>query len=186
MKSIRDEVWGEPLEDLIEECCRETGPWRISHREGDRYVLRLDDHRPLQHVQVRYSSRMQHIPFQSWLSVRFPLDRTPSGLYGRLLLRSFERIYASWVMNISGSCEAYLGVVARIPASALTPALFDRVGRELLDEVFSFHQELRDKFQGDMGQTVRTSDPMENDITFIDDAPQTPLPAHVRYPLPLR
>jgi hypothetical protein len=123
--------------------------WRVVGQDADCYRFVADDPaRCWQPVAVRYRDDAPSVLFQSWLPVRFPLERPLSGHYPRLLLRNFGLSYGSWAMEIAESCEACLCVAARLPRASLDAALFGAVCRELAGEVARFHQELRDAFRG--------------------------------------
>lgn len=142
-------------DDLIDRLCRESGRWMVVSREEDDYRVRaVGDYRAVQYVGIRCGAAFHDVVFQSWFSVRFPLDNPPSGLFGRLLMRNFMLKQAAWALQIEGSCEAGLCCCARVPKSALVPCLFDIVCRELVNEIDDFHQELRDKFRWAGGEVV--------------------------------
>jgi hypothetical protein len=63
-------------------------------------------------------------------------------------------------MSIEGSCKASpCGVSARIPEENLSPRLFSAVCGDIVTEIRDFHQELRDRFQYDLGGDWRQGPP---------------------------
>ena len=55
---------------------------------------------------MRHQPKIHYIKFSSALPLQFPLDRTPSGLFARMLLRNLELHYCHWNMDLGGSYEA--------------------------------------------------------------------------------
>lgn len=160
-------------DNLITRLCRESGRWLLIGREGELYWVRADGCGRLQEIFIRYREHAASVAFQSRFPVRFPLDGPPSGLYARLLMRNFQRVFTSWAMDIGESCEAVLRVVARVPTVALDAPLFDEVCREMVDEIADFHQELRDKFRGVMDG--HGGGPAVPDVRYIEpDMPGLP------------
>jgi hypothetical protein len=136
----------EEPEGFIEGLCRATG-WVLVERQHDRYWVRPGDWRPSQKIRIRYGGNFESVTFMSWLPIQFPMNPSPSGLFGRVLLRNLELRWAAWAMTMHESCEASLCVVARLPARVLNAALFHSVCCELVDEVHAFQQELYTKLR---------------------------------------
>lgn len=136
-------------EARIARLCRQSG-WLLHGRNLDLFQISAGATSRGHTILVRDDGGST-VDFHSWFPVRFALDNPPSGLFGRLLLRSHDLEYASWSMSIQQSCEAALMVAARVPSHALDVPLFDRVCREITGEVVGFHQELRDKFRYEAG-----------------------------------
>lgn len=134
--------------DLIRKLCKGTGRWIVIGQEGDVYDLRSNDASRVRHACVRWRADVQFIMFQAYLPLRFPLDRTPSGLFARMLLRNMDVSFAHWHMDLRGSAEAVAYLAGQWPLAGMTPKFFDAVCREMTDEVHAFHQELREKFRG--------------------------------------
>lgn len=137
-------------EELIPKLCRESGRWLVSGRDGgDCYQVRTAGSDTIRYIDVRHQDDVRSVKFSATFPVRFPLENTPSGLFARLLLRSVSLHHSHWLIEIWESCEALPYLVARQPAAVMTPALFNAICREMVDELLGFQQELRDKFQGD-------------------------------------
>ena len=132
---------------LVERLCRESGRWIVLTSELDWHEVRSVARPRIHNIKIRHGEGDASLIFQSYFPVRFSLENPPSGLFGRLLMRNFDLYYASWVATISGSCEAGLQVVARLPRVGIDATLLDRVCHELADESDSFDRELRDKFR---------------------------------------
>jgi hypothetical protein len=131
----------------IERLCDRSRKWMVvSYDKLDSYQLRTTSGRTIYEIGVRHHPERKNTRFQCWLPIRFPLDNPPSGLFGRLLMRSWELAWSAWVVNISGSCEAGACVSALVPNAALDAELFNDICGEQAEEVAAFHKELRDKF----------------------------------------
>ncbi len=136
-------------EDFITRLCRETG-WLMIGREGDLYAVRSAGSGGVRLIDVRHTQGGGWVKFTAQFPVRFPLDRTPSGLFARLLLRSRALKHSHWLMDLWGGLEALPYLYGQWPESVMTASFFDATCREIDGEIRGFHQELRDKFQGDM------------------------------------
>lgn len=163
-------------EDLIERLCRESGVWAVSHTEPGRYVVIANDHTRRRDVHIRWRPTAYSVQFQCWLELTFPLDRTPSGLFARVLMRNFETSWGAWFVSLGRSMEAHLCCAAGVPVSAVDVGLFDHVCRELTNEVNGFSRELADKFAYDPGQPIRSAGPPpaagpDDGIRWIDSPP---------------
>jgi hypothetical protein len=169
--------------DLVKTFCRKNGNWLIIGREGDRYELCSNDHRAVRYLTVRHQPKIHYIKFSSALPLQFPLDRTPSGLFARMLLRNLELHYCHWNMDLGGSYEARPFLCAQWPVLGMTKTFFESVCREMTEESHGFLQELRDKFQGagtpaggyqgaaaPQAPDVRYREP-DPDIRFADPGP---------------
>lgn len=133
--------------DLVESLCRQSGQWMVTSSVLDVHQVR-SVHRPrIQRLQIRHMDGHASLIFQLFFSIRFSLENPPSGLFGRLMMRNHELIYASWAMGIVESCEAGLEVVARLPRQGIDARLFHSVCTELADEADSFDKELKEKFR---------------------------------------
>ena len=112
-------------------------------------------------IEVCYGERQVNVLFQSWLPIRFSLERPPAGLFARVLLRGHPLNWSAWQMSIGGSCEACLYVSASVPRTALDARLFQEVCTEIANEIRGFHQELHDKFAYDLGGVMPEAMPRE-------------------------
>lgn len=131
----------------IELMCRQTGRWAmINFDKQDNFTVRTISACTVYPINVRHHPKRTTTRFQTWLPVRFPLGNPPSGLFGKLLLRSWDLPWSAWCINIVDSCEATACVSALVPSKALDAVLFDAICQEQTQEVAAFHQELRDKF----------------------------------------
>jgi hypothetical protein len=144
--------------DLIERLCRETG-WGLIGEESGRYQVRSRGTRSPVAIEVCYGERQVNVLFQSWLPIRFSLEKPPAGLCARVLLRNHPLNWGAWQLSIGGSCEACLCVVASVPRTALDAWLFHEVCTEIADELRGFHQELHDRFLYDLGGVVQEPTP---------------------------
>jgi hypothetical protein len=133
-------------EELIPRLCQESGRWVLVRQQHDAYWVRTSDPGRLVEIYIRCSGDAFTVLFQAYFDPRFRLDNPPSGLFGRVLLRNHDLHLSNWAMYIGESCEACLYVAAMIPKAALTASLFDKVCRELVDEINGFKRELHDKF----------------------------------------
>ena len=166
-------------EDLITRLCRKTG-WLLLGRQEDLYTVRSPGPAGVQLIAIRHRHRGR-VKFTAGFPVRFPLDRTPPGLFARLLLRSRDLKHSHWLMDLWGGLEALPYLHGRWPESIVTAAFFDAVCRELDAEIRGFHQELRDRFRGDMTPPAGPhSGPCDPGIRYIEPVQHTPRP-----PLPL-
>ena len=131
----------------IEQLARQTRHWAVTaFDKTDRYWLRTTSGREVHDVLVGYHRKFHNTVFQTWLPIRFSLDNPPSGLFGRLLMRSWDLRWSAWIVNIGESCEATICVKACIPTVALDAKLLDGICQEQTEEVAAFQKELRDKF----------------------------------------
>jgi hypothetical protein len=138
-------------ESLIEWSARLTG-WAIYSRKGDFYTIQSRDVPGAERlVVVNYRDGDSSVKFICHFPVRFPLDRTPQGLFARLLMRSVTLCWSAWAMDIHQSCEGQPYLVGIWPVEAMTPRTFNTICLEMVREVRSFHQELRDKFSYGVG-----------------------------------
>jgi hypothetical protein len=131
---------------LVEQLAKTTG-WPIAESCGDAYTLRSPDPGVVRHVWVRHQQGNSFMKFSATFPVRFPLDRTPDGLYGRLLLRSMNLNWCNWLMEIADNCQAQPFLWGMWPTVVVTPEFFQTVCNEMVGEIRDFHAELRDKFQ---------------------------------------
>src|SRR5262245_54190610 len=93
--------------DPIAELARQTGQWAVVRRqEPGLYWLRTTSGGRPYEVSVRHPRGGRFTRFQTWLPVGFPLDRTPNGLFARLMMRSWDLVWGAWVVNILEACEA--------------------------------------------------------------------------------
>jgi hypothetical protein len=136
--------------DLIEGLCHESG-WVLTGREVDRYQVRSGDHRSNVYIELRHSDSYRNIVLQSWFPIRFSLEKPPSGLFARVLLRSSSLTWSSWSLNIGPNCDAALVVGASLPVAGMNAALFCNVCEEMAGEIRGFRQELYEKFAYDLG-----------------------------------
>lgn len=138
-------------QELIPELCRASG-WPLVAQECGRYTVASNDTRGRRYIVVKSREPVSNVVFTATFPIRFSLEKTPQGLFARLLLRSVSLRYCAWVMDIMDSCEGQPYLAASVPAAALDARLFGDICREMVAELHSFHQELRDKFQGDMAR----------------------------------
>jgi hypothetical protein len=147
-------------DNLIQQLCRKTG-WGLLGQEAGRYQVRSrGTHSPVS-IEVCYSERQVNVLFQAWFPIRFSLEKRPSGLFARVLLRNHPLHWSSWQMSIGGSCEACLYLIASVPRTALDAGLFQEVCTEIANELRDFHQELHDKFLYDLGGVMPESMPRD-------------------------
>jgi hypothetical protein len=146
--------------NLIERLCRQTG-WVLTGREADRYQVRSGDHRPPIYIELRYSERAPNIVLQSFFPIRFSMEKPPSGLFARVLMRGTALSWASWGLSIGPNCDAALVVSAGLPRAGLSAALFRDVCEEIAGEIRGFRQELHDKFAWDLGGAAPEAMPWE-------------------------
>jgi hypothetical protein len=139
--------------DLVSRLCRDTG-FVLTGREADRYQVRSGDHSPPVYIELRYSERRPNVIFQAWFPVRFSLEKPPTGLFGRVLLRNTSMTWAAWGMSIGQSCEACLYVTAASPRRAMDSRVFNAICQEMTGEIRAFHEELHSKFAYDLGDVV--------------------------------
>ena len=163
-------------EDFVTRMCRLSGRWTITGREGDGYDLRSNDARAVRYLSARHRPGVDYVMFHAALPLRFPLDRTPSGLFARLLLRNAGLQFCHWNLDLRGGFEASAYLHAQWPVPGMTPEFFDSLCRELTEEVRGFHQELRDKFLGDGSPSVRlaTGGPDVRHVGPVRDRPGQP------------
>ena len=147
-------------EDLIPTLSHKTG-FVVTDRQGGRFDVRNADNRRRVCVEIRAVHDSENVTFQCWLGCRFSLETPPAGLFARVLMRSYDLIYAHWLMIIAESCEGSLCVSASIPRVALDADRFAFVMNEVIDERNAFDQELRDKFRYDVNFDRRPSSPSQ-------------------------
>lgn len=153
-------------EDRIARLCRETG-WQLVGKEGELYTVQSAGPGGVRLIGVRDGGR-GWVKFTAEFPIRFPLDRTPSGLFARLLLRSHALKYTHWLMDLWGDFEALPYLMGQWPESLVTAPFFDAACREMDDEIRGFHQELRDKFRGDMAPPAGPAGrPAEDEIRYL-------------------
>jgi hypothetical protein len=150
----------QPTRSLIERLCQETG-WGLLGQEAGRYQVRSRDTDSPVAIEVCYGERQVNVLFQSWLPIRFSLERPPAGLFARVMLRGHTLNWSGWQMSIGGSCEACLYLSASVPRTALDAGLFQEVCTEIADELRDFHLELHDKFAYDLGGVAAEAMPRE-------------------------
>jgi hypothetical protein len=139
--------------DTIERLCLDSG-WVFISREVDYYRVRSGGHQSNVYVDIRSSERFSNMLFQCWFPIRFSLEKPPSGLFGRVLLRSHDLHWSAWRLCIGGSCEACLYLCTVLPAGSVNAALFRDVCEEMAGETRAFLHELRDKFNYGPGTAV--------------------------------
>jgi hypothetical protein len=143
-------------ETLVEQRARQGG-WHLLRRTGDNYLLRFADDDVTRLVAVKHGDGSHFVRFSAKFPILFSLDRTPHGLFGRLLLRNGDLELSTWHMDIAEHCEAQIYLCSQWPVEVVTSAFFDAVCHELVGEIRSFHQELRDKFHGSGAAQPRPS-----------------------------
>jgi hypothetical protein len=136
---------------LIEQIVAKSPAWQILRRDGDMHRITSADSGSLTPIVVRAPKQRPFVVFNAFLPIRFSLERTPQGLFARLLFRSNALGLSSWNMDIAESCEALPYLFAQVPRDSLTPFLFDLICREMTEEIRSFRQELRDRFSYGIG-----------------------------------
>ena len=156
-------------EDFVTRMCRLSGRWAVIGREGDSYDLRSDDTRAVRYLSVRHRPDVGYVMFHAALSLRFPLDKTPSGLFARMLLRNVRLKFCHWNLDLRGSFEASAYLNAQWPTPGMTHEFFGSLCREMAEEVSGFHQELRDRFRGDWSPVAPTESagPDTPEIRFV-------------------
>lgn len=134
-------------QDLIVSRSRQTGKWVVeSHDKPDIYRVRTAGGGPIYEVAIRHNAKRAFTRFQTWLPIAFPLDNLPSGVFDRLMMRSWELTWSAWVIDILDACQAHACLTVLVPNVALDATLFDAICSEQTQEVRGFHKELRDKF----------------------------------------
>jgi hypothetical protein len=132
----------------IELLCEKTRKWAVVRFDKvDYFTVRTLGPCEVYSINIRHHRKHTSTLFQTWLPVNFSLGNTPSGLFGKLLLRSWDLNWSAWGINIGDSCEAIAAVSALVPTMALDAELFDDICREQTEEVAAMHKELRDKFK---------------------------------------
>jgi hypothetical protein len=131
----------------VMEWCRASGAWQFNCKDGDWWYITNNDARRNHRIGVRHSAKLAVVKFSAKFPMRFSLRPEPPGLFARLLMRSHDLAYASWIMNIADSCEAQPYLFAQWPATAMTPVVFNAICNEMRDEIDAFGYELRSKFQ---------------------------------------
>jgi hypothetical protein len=138
-------------ESLIEWSARLSGWAMYSHR-GDFYTIQSRDcPGDAKFVTVNYRDGDGYVKFSSIFPLRFSLERTPQGLFARLMLRTVSLHWAAWAMDIQQACEAQPYLVGIWPTETMTPRLFNMICLEMVGEIRSMQQELRDKFSYGVG-----------------------------------
>lgn len=134
--------------DRITRLCRQTGKFVVADYEkpASYWVRSTGAYGTMYRTVVVDDGKPTRTRFQTFLPVGFPLDRPPSGLFARLLMRSWDLRWSAWVVNILDSCEARACVTVLVPSVALDAGLFTEICHEQIQEVAAFHKELRDKF----------------------------------------
>ena len=135
---------------LVEQLAKQAG-WPISSHCGGHYTVLSADQGPARQVNVRYMESTGFLRFYADFPIRFSTERTPDGLYARVLLRSSSLGKCHWLLDIDYSCEAQPYLFAQWPAAVVTPKFFNAVCQEMVNELRAFHQELRDKFAYSVG-----------------------------------
>lgn len=153
-------------EDFVRRLARRTRCWEVVAQKGDSYELRSNDTRAVRRLTVRHRQGVGYVLFQAGFPVSFPLDRTPPGIFARVLLRNVCLKLCHWNMDLQGGLESWLYLCGQWPESSMTPEFFDAVCHEMTAEIQAFHQELRDKFQGDL--TVPTRPASAGTASSID------------------
>ena len=141
-------------DDLVAHLCRRSGKWYVHNRRGPLHWVCACDEKSMLLIRVSYRPGY-FLMFEAELPIRFSLENPPSGLFGRVLLRSGALKLASWRMDIRESCEAVLYLSVQMPEHRMSGEMFDEVCREMRDEVLALHQELRDKFHYTVGGPVQ-------------------------------
>jgi hypothetical protein len=136
---------------VIESLCQQSG-CQFCFRDGQLYVVRSGG-RDLYYIPitVHYIDSHRWTKFNAELPVRFPLGRTPDGLFAKAMMRNFNLGYSHWLMDIRESCDAILYLSAQTPTEWLNAGIFGAICCELATEVRAFHSELRDKFRYGVG-----------------------------------
>jgi hypothetical protein len=160
---------GPKEESWIASLCRQTRKWTVTGFDGqDRFTVRTKGDEVIYPVTVRTSGQSSYgTRFQCFLPLRFPMETPPSGLFGRLMMRSREMDWSAWQLIIVESCEAQLYVTALIPSAVLDAALFDEVCREQTSEVAAFMKELHDKFNCAGGNSPAPTRPTGPDVPMV-------------------
>ena len=156
-------------EGLVARLCRESGRWMMTAIEGDVHYVRNTGPEGVRFIMVRYQEGTHWIKFTAEFPVRFPLASTPAGVFARLLMRNVSLRYAHWHLDLWGSCEGLPYMVAQWPLSIMSASVFDATCSQIDGEIRDFHQELRDKFHGGMGQAGPAAgySPNDMDIRFL-------------------
>ena len=175
-------------EGLVPRLCRESGRWQVTGVEGDVHDVCNTGPKAIRFIRVRYREDTHWMKFTSEFPVRFPFTSTPAGVFARLLMRNTGLRYAHWSMDLWGSCEGMPYMTTQWPLSIMTASVFDATCSEIDGEIRAFHQELRDKFQGGMGQAGRSAGYQAGDdgIRFLGPVSDRSLPQGGRPMLPER
>lgn len=131
----------------VQKWCEQTGV-HFRHADGPyfRVLQSCDIEGEFTHITVTHQKNHSWTKFLCNLPIRFPLGRTPDGLFARAMIRSLSLGYANWHVELAQSCEASLYLCGNVPTKWITPALFAAICREIGDEARAFHQEICDKF----------------------------------------
>ena len=157
---------------LVEQLSHKSGRWHVSDQKGDVTWVSNNEEHDRQIIGVRSSDSMDVIRFSANFPMRFNLERSPSGVFARLLLRNAFLRWSSWTLEIAESCEAAAYLHACMPKSVVDATLFDGICQEMRKEIGSFRKELYDKFRYDLGQPpARGPAPADPDIRFVEPAP---------------
>ena len=181
---VIDTVEGAPMgilnrKNAIARLCEETGNFAFLKAEGVTHYVVPNGPQRRHRLEIKHDARFENVTLQGFFPIRFSLEKTPSGLFARVLMRSFELHFASWCVIMTESCEAGLCVRACVPRAALDSRLLDRVCTEIIDELEGFQKELREKFAYTPGQGIVYPEAPRSTGTAI--ATQ-----HARYPAPRR
>lgn len=131
-------------ESLIETLARQTG-WLIVEREDDYYRLRPIKARTMNYLGIRSPEDSAYVNFRTDLPVQFPAASAPPDLFRLLLFRNDTVRFGRWAAGLTNSCDiAFFQLYTGIKAG-ITPSLFDRIGRDMLDEREAFHTELNNQ-----------------------------------------
>lgn len=172
-------MFGFGKRDPIPVLCRRSG-WMVVQRQADRYWVRSCTDSAGATLRLSNGSGRHYICFHGDFPVRFSLERPPSGLFARLLMRNLDLLVSGWCLNIHASCEAQLYLMAQLPVAGMTPELFGTVCQEIAGELDGFHQELREKFKYGLGGIAPPAAPAAaaDDIRFIETTrPGSSLPS---------
>ena len=132
---------------LIQKLCERSGV-HFRFRDGPCFHVYQPGQRRGDYTAIKVVYQPHHVwtKFTCLLPVRFPLDRTPDGLFARAMIRSLSLGYTHWLIEIAERCDASLYLLANTPTEWLTPRLFGEICKEMGDEAESFHQEIQDRF----------------------------------------
>jgi hypothetical protein len=131
----------------VQKWCDQTGV-HFRHADGPDALVFHEGEREgsTTSITITHHDKRAWTTFRCNLPVRFPLDRTPDGLFARAMMRSIPLGYARWHMDILECTEATLYLWAYVPSGWMTPGIFAKVCDEMATEMRSFHKEIRDRF----------------------------------------